>query len=88
MVKKLPTDNAIVIQGPGENAGIIDLEDNDGIAFKTKAITIPVILNLLMVQPLVLGGYYVIYLQWVLGPLLLLTLLGLEKLQQTKQNTC
>ena len=32
-LKKLPTDNAIVIQGPGENAGIIDLEDNDGIAF-------------------------------------------------------
>jgi phosphoribosylformylglycinamidine synthase len=36
-LKKLPTNNAIVIQGPGENAGIIDLEDNDGIAFKIES---------------------------------------------------
>ena len=88
-LKKLPTDNAIVIQGPGENAGIIDLEDNDGIAFKIESHNHPS-----YIEPFngsatgVLGGYYVIYLQWVLGPLLLLTLLGLEKLQQTKQNTC
>ncbi len=36
-LKKLPTDNEVVIQGPGENAGIIDLEDNDGIAFKIES---------------------------------------------------
>ena len=36
-LKKLHTNNAIVIQGPGENAGIIDLEDNDGIAFKIES---------------------------------------------------
>ena len=36
-LKKLPTENNIVIQGPGENAGIIDLEDNDGIAFKIES---------------------------------------------------
>ena len=36
-LKKLPTNNNIVIQGPGENAGIIDLEDNDGIAFKIES---------------------------------------------------
>jgi phosphoribosylformylglycinamidine synthase len=36
-LKKLPTKNDIVIQGPGENAGIIDLEDNDGIAFKIES---------------------------------------------------
>ena len=36
-LKKLPTDNDIVIQGPGENAGVIDLEDNDGIAFKIES---------------------------------------------------
>ena len=36
-LKKLPTKNGIVIQGPGENAGIIDLEDNDGIAFKIES---------------------------------------------------
>ena len=36
-LKKLPTSNEIVIQGPGENAGIIDLEDQDGIAFKIES---------------------------------------------------
>ncbi len=36
-LKKLPTNNEIVIQGPGENAGIIDLEDQDGIAFKIES---------------------------------------------------
>ena len=37
MAKKLPTNNEIVIQGPGENAGIIDVKDNDGIAFKIES---------------------------------------------------
>ena len=36
-LKKLPTSNNIVIQGPGENAGIIDIEDNDAIAFKIES---------------------------------------------------
>jgi len=33
-LKKLPTSNDIVIQGPGENAGIIDIQDDDAIALK------------------------------------------------------
>ena len=36
-LKKLPTQNSIVVQGPGENAGIIDLKDNDGVAFKIES---------------------------------------------------
>ena len=36
-LKKLPTSNDIVIQGPGENAGIIDIQDNDAIAFKIES---------------------------------------------------
>ncbi|MDC3150034.1 phosphoribosylformylglycinamidine synthase subunit PurL [Alphaproteobacteria bacterium] len=36
-LKKLPTENEVVIQGPGENAGIIDIQDNDGIAFKIES---------------------------------------------------
>ena len=28
-LKKLPTKNSCVIQGPGENAGVIDIGDND-----------------------------------------------------------
>ncbi len=33
-LKNLPTKNKNVIQGPGENAGVIDIGDNDAIVFK------------------------------------------------------
>ena len=36
-LKTLPTKNKRVIQGPGENAGIIDIEDNDAIVFKIES---------------------------------------------------
>ncbi len=36
-LKNLPTKNNKVIQGPGENAGIIDIEDNDAIVFKIES---------------------------------------------------
>ena len=36
-LKELPTKNKRVIQGPGENAGIIDIEDNDAIVFKVES---------------------------------------------------
>jgi len=36
-LKTLPTKNKNVIQGPGENAGIIDIEDNDAIVFKIES---------------------------------------------------
>ena len=36
-LKKLPTKNIKVIQGPGENAGVIDIEDNDAIVFKIES---------------------------------------------------
>ena len=36
-LKTLPTKNKKVIQGPGENAGIIDVEDNDAIVFKIES---------------------------------------------------
>ena len=32
-LKNLPTKNKKVIQGPGENAGVIDIGDNDAISF-------------------------------------------------------
>ena len=35
-LKKLPTKNNIVIQGPGENAGVIDIGDDDAIVFKIE----------------------------------------------------
>jgi len=36
-LKKLPTKNNKVIQGPGENAGVIDIEDNDALVFKIES---------------------------------------------------
>ena len=36
-LKKLPTKNDIVIQGPGENAGVIDIGDDDAIVFKIES---------------------------------------------------
>ena len=36
-LKNLPTKNKKVIQGPGENAGVIDIDDNDAIIFKIES---------------------------------------------------
>ena len=36
-LKELPTKGKKVIQGPGENAGVIDIEDNDAIVFKMES---------------------------------------------------
>ena len=36
-LKKLPTKGEQVIQGPGENAGVVDIGDNDAIVFKIES---------------------------------------------------
>ena len=36
-LKNLPTTGEKVIQGPGENAGVVDIEDNDAIVFKIES---------------------------------------------------
>ena len=36
-LKKLPTHGKKVIQGPGENAGVVDIEDGDAIVFKIES---------------------------------------------------
>ena len=36
-LKNLPTKGKKVIQGPGENAGVIDIEDDDAIVFKIES---------------------------------------------------
>jgi phosphoribosylformylglycinamidine synthase len=36
-LRKLPTKGPIVIQGPGENAGVIDIEDGDACVFKMES---------------------------------------------------
>ena len=42
-LKKLPTTGKKVIQGPGENAGVIDIEDGDATVSYTH-LTLPTIL--------------------------------------------
>ena len=37
ILKKLPTKGKQVIQGPGENAGVIDIGDDDAIVFKIES---------------------------------------------------
>jgi phosphoribosylformylglycinamidine synthase subunit PurL len=36
-LRKLPTKGAVVIQGPGENAGVIDIGDGDACVFKMES---------------------------------------------------
>jgi len=36
-LKTLPTKSERVIQGPGENAGVVDIDDNDAIIFKIES---------------------------------------------------
>ena len=36
-LRKLPTKNKKVIQGPGENAGVVDIGDNDALVFKIES---------------------------------------------------
>jgi len=36
-LRNLPTKNNKVIQGPGENAGVVDIEDNDALIFKIES---------------------------------------------------
>ena len=36
-LKTLPTENEKVIQGPGENAGVIDIDDDDALVFKIES---------------------------------------------------
>ena len=36
-LKNLPTKNKKVIQGPGENAGVVDIEDGDALVFKIES---------------------------------------------------
>ena len=36
-LKTLPTKNKKVIQGPGENAGVVDIGDNDALVFKIES---------------------------------------------------
>ena len=46
-LKKLPTNGKQVIQGPGENAGVIDIGGDDAIVFKIESHNHPRLLSLI-----------------------------------------
>ncbi|MFM7553281.1 MAG: phosphoribosylformylglycinamidine synthase subunit PurL, partial [Actinomycetota bacterium] len=37
VLRRLPTDGPAVLQGPGENAGVVDAGDGLGVAFKVES---------------------------------------------------
>src|SRR6056297_608647 len=37
VLRNFPTDGEVVLQGPGENAGIIDIGDNQAVSFKIES---------------------------------------------------
>ena len=86
-LKKLPTSNEIVIQGPGENAGIIDVKDNDGIAFKIESHNHPSYIEPFNGSATGVGGILGIFLLWALDLSLLWTQFDLVKYLQIKQIT-
>jgi phosphoribosylformylglycinamidine (FGAM) synthase-like enzyme len=45
-LRRLPTEGSKVIQGPGENAGIVDIGDDYAIAFKIESQIIPALSSL------------------------------------------
>ena len=53
-LKKLPTTGKKVIQGPGENAGVIDIDDDDAIVFKIESHNHPSFIEPYRVLPQVL----------------------------------
>ena len=42
LLKRFPTDSPRVLQGPGENAGVVDLGDGEAVAFKVESHNHPV----------------------------------------------
>ena len=54
-LKTLPTKNNKVICGPGENAGIVDIGDNDAIVFKMESHNHPSFIEPYQVLPQVLA---------------------------------
>ena len=63
-LKKLPTKNK-KSKGPGENAGIVDIGDEDAIVFKIESHNHPSLSNLIKEQLLVLVGFLEMFSQWV-----------------------
>ena len=68
-LKTLPTTGKKVICGPGENAGIVDIGDNDAIVFKMESHNHPSFIEPYQGAATGVGGIMRTFLQWVLDQL-------------------
>ena len=64
MVEDLPTKGEVVIHGPGENAGAIDIGDGKVAIFKIESHNHPSFIEPIREQLLVLVEYSEMFLQW------------------------
>jgi Phosphoribosylformylglycinamidine (FGAM) synthase, synthetase domain len=65
VLRKMPNKSERVIAGPGEDAGILDIGDNQALFSKLKVTIILQRLNLIKVPQLVLVGSSEIFSRWV-----------------------
>ena len=84
--KKLPTKGKQVIQGPGENAGVIDIGDDDAIVFKIESHNHPSYIEPYQGAATELGGI----LRMFLGarPIALLNSIHFGAPEHKKQKIC
>jgi phosphoribosylformylglycinamidine (FGAM) synthase-like enzyme len=66
-LKRLPTKSDLVVQGPGENAGIIDVGDGWACAFKIESTTTPAILSPSRARPPAWAAFCATFLPWARG---------------------
>ena len=68
-LKNFPTKAQWVIQGPGENAGVIYMGDGIGVVFKMESHNHPSFIEPYQGAATGVGGYSEMYSPWVQGPL-------------------
>lgn len=70
-LKTLPTTGPRVIQGPGENAGVVDIDDGQAVVFKMESHNHPSYIEPYQALPPVLAVFCATCSPWVRAPLLL-----------------
>ena len=69
LLKQFPTTGKRILVGPGENAGVIDLDNGLKLAFKIESHNHPSAVEPFQVLPLESAVSSETFLQWVLDPL-------------------
>ena len=67
-LKNLPTEGPYVLQGPGENAGVVDIGDGLAVAFKMESHNHPSFIEPTKARPPASAASCAIFLPWARGP--------------------